>query len=55
MITITRHPNLDNWIEIRRWGKLLEQFSSRVKAYRFATRQAKARGEKLYDLDGGEK
>ena len=55
MITIERHPNLDNWIEIRYFGKLLEQFTSRTKAYRFAIRQAKAKGARVYDWDGGKK
>ena len=51
MITIERHPNLDNWLEVRWWGKLLDQFASEVKAHRFAAYQAKKRGGKVYNLD----
>jgi len=55
MITIERHPNLDNWIEIRYWGKLLDQFTSRIEAHRFAVAQAKEKRTKVVDLDGGTK
>jgi|TARA_R110000824_G_C14878510_1_gene643096 hypothetical protein len=55
MITIERHPNLDNWIEIRYWGKLLDQFSSRIEAYRFAQQQAQLKRTKIVDLDRGTK
>lgn len=54
MITIKRHPNLDNWIEVRYFSKLLNQFSSRVQAYRFACKEAKDRKTKMMDLDKGE-
>jgi hypothetical protein len=55
MITIERHPNLDNWIEIRYFGKLLDQFTSRVHAVRFAKQSATKHRTKVVDLDRKEK
>ncbi len=53
MITIQRHENLDNWIEVRFHGKLLEQFTSQVKAYQFARHQAQKTRTKIWNLDKG--
>lgn len=55
MITIKRHPNLDNWLEVRYFGKLLDQFTSVVQAHRFAARQAKQKRAKVVNLDKGVK
>ena len=54
MITIERHPNLDNWIEVRYFGKLLDQFTSTVQAYAFAKKQAQDKKAQLYNFDKGE-
>jgi len=55
MITIERHPNLDNWIEVRYFGKLLDQFTSLVKAHRFASTQATKKKTRVLNLDKGAK
>ena len=41
MISIERHPNLDNWFEVRFAEKVLSQFNSVVAAHAFAKHQAK--------------
>jgi len=40
MITVQRHPNLDNWLEVRLADKLLDQFTSIVQAHAFAKSEA---------------
>tara|TARA_B100000073_G_scaffold308534_1_gene279597 strand:- start:381 stop:548 length:168 start_codon:yes stop_codon:yes gene_type:complete len=51
MITIKRHPNLNNWIEIRFFSKLIDQVTGRAQAVRIAERVAKKnKGAKIYDL-----
>lgn len=47
MITIERHPNLDNWLEVKYFGKLLDQFTSLVKAHQFASVEAKKKKTKV--------
>tara|TARA_R100000808_G_scaffold1019_3_gene4856 strand:- start:682 stop:864 length:183 start_codon:yes stop_codon:yes gene_type:complete len=53
MIIIERHENMDNWIEVKFYGKLLDQFTSKVQAYKFAQQQAKKLKAKIYDWDKG--
>ena len=53
MIIVNRHENLDNWFEVRFHGKLIEQFTSRIKAYQFAQSQAAKKKSNVYDLDKG--
>jgi len=53
MITIKRHPNLDNWINVLRFNKVLEQTTSRAKALRMAKSIAKKKNEVLFDADLG--
>jgi len=36
MLSVERHPNLDNWFEVRAFGKMLDQFTSAVRAIQFA-------------------
>ena len=55
MITIKRHPNLDNWLEVRYFNKLLDQFTCLVQAHRFAHRQAKKKHTTVVNLDKGTK
>lgn len=58
MITIERHPNLDNWLEVKYFGKLLDQFTSLVKAHQFADAEAKKKKTKVissYDGFNGNK
>ena len=55
MITIERHPNLDNWLEVRHFGKLLDQFTSLVEAHRFASEQAREKRTRVLNLDRGTK
>jgi len=51
MITIKRHPNLNNWIEIRFFSKLIDQVTGRAQAVRIAERFSKKnKGAKIYDL-----
>lgn len=51
MITIKRHPNLDNWINISFFGKLVEQTTSRAKALRFASALSRKHNANIFDLD----
>jgi hypothetical protein len=52
MITIKRHPNLDNWINISFFGKLIEQTTSRAKALRLATALSRKNNDVvIHDLD----
>jgi hypothetical protein len=55
MIKIERHVNLNNWINVSIYNKLVDQFSSRIEAVRFAKRIAKERRMKVLDLDDNEK
>ena len=55
MITIERHPNLDNWIEVRYFGKLLDQFTSTIKAHKFASQQATKKKTRGFNFDKGAK
>jgi hypothetical protein len=58
MITIERHPNLDNWLEVKYFGKLLDQFTSLVKAHQFADAEAKKKKTQVvssYDGFNGNK
>ena len=55
MITIKRHVNLDNWIEVRFFNKLLDQFTSSARAYAFARDTAEEKKVKVYNFDKGAK
>lgn len=51
MITIKRHPNLDNWINISFFGKLVEQTTSRARALRLASALSRKHNANIFDLD----
>jgi len=52
MITIKRHPNLDNWINVSFFGKLIEQTTCRVEALQIAGKLSrKHKDAEIYDLD----
>ena len=51
MITIKRHPNLDNWINISFFGKIIEQTTSRAEALKVAESVSRKHKAKVYDLD----
>jgi hypothetical protein len=36
MLSVERHPNLDNWFEVRVFDRLVDQFTSAVKAIKLA-------------------
>ena len=36
MLSVERHPNLDNWFEVRIFGRLVDQITSAVKAIKLA-------------------
>ena len=55
MITIKRHPNLDNWINLALNGKVFKQLTSRSKAVKIAHAMGKIKGLKVLDLDVGER
>ena len=55
MIKIERHVNLDNWINVSIYNKLVDQFTSRVHAVRYAKKLAQERRMKVLDLDNKEK
>jgi|TARA_R110000751_G_scaffold234762_1_gene336341 hypothetical protein len=55
MIKIERHVNFDNWINVSIYNKLVDQFSSRIEAVRFAKKLAQKRRMKVLDLDDNEK
>jgi len=51
MITIKRHPNLNNWINISFFGKVIEQTTSRAEALRIAEKTSRKHKTKIYDID----
>ena len=52
MITIKRHPNLDNWLNVSFFGKLIEQTTCRVEALQIAGKLSrKHKDAEIYDLD----
>ncbi len=55
MIKIERHVNLDNWFNVSIYNKLVDQFTSRVHAVRYAKKLAQERRMKVLDLDNKEK
>ena len=55
MIKIERHVNLDNWINVSIYNKLVDQFTSRIHAVRYAQKLAQERRMKVLDLDNKEK
>lgn len=55
MITIKRHSNLDNWINLALNGKVFKQLTSRSKAVKIAKTMGKIKGLPVLDLDEGEK
>ena len=50
MITIKRHPNLTNWIEIRFFAELVDQVVGRAKALRIASHLASKKNAQVVDL-----
>lgn len=50
MITIKRHPNLDNWLEIRFFSKVIDQVVGHARAMRLASSLAEQKGGEVYDL-----
>ena len=54
MITIETHPNLSNWIDLRFFGKLVDQFTSRAKALSVAKSLARKHKSAVLDLDSNE-
>jgi|TARA_R110000824_G_scaffold108466_1_gene255508 hypothetical protein len=50
MITIKRHPNLTNWLEIRFFSEVLDQVVGRAKALRIATHLAKKKNAQVVDF-----
>ena len=54
MITIETHPNLSNWIDLRFFGKLVDQFTSRAKAVSVAKALAKKHSGRILDLDNNQ-
>tara|TARA_B100000029_G_C16751224_1_gene658283 strand:+ start:210 stop:401 length:192 start_codon:yes stop_codon:yes gene_type:complete len=55
MIIIERHVNFDNWINVSVYNRLIDQFTSRIEAVRFAKKLAQDRRMKVLDLDEKEK
>jgi ribosomal protein L32E len=50
MITIKRHPNLTNWLEIRFFSELVEQVVGHAQAVRIASHIAKEKKSQVVDL-----
>ena len=50
MITIKRHPNLTNWLEIRFYSEVLDQVVGRAQALRIAQNLGKTKNAEVYDL-----
>lgn len=55
MITVKRHSNLDNWINVSLNGKIFRQLTSRAKAMKIAKTLGRIKGVRVLDLDEGEK
>jgi len=50
MITIKRHPNLTNWLEIRFFSEILDQVVGHAQAVRIASDIAKQKNSQVVDL-----
>lgn len=49
MLSVERHPNLDNWFEVRVFDRLVDQFTSAVKAIKLAKEiQKKDKFDSIY-------
>ena len=49
MLSVERHSNLDNWFEVRVFDHLVDQFTSAVKAIKFAKEiQKKDKFDSIY-------
>ena len=49
MLSVERHPNLDNWFEVRVFDRLVDQFTSAVKAVKLAKEiQKKDKFDSIY-------
>jgi hypothetical protein len=49
MLSVERHPNLDNWFEVRVFDRLVDQFTSAVKAIKLAKEiQKEERFDSIY-------
>jgi hypothetical protein len=55
MITIKRHPNLTNWLEVRFFSELIDQVTGHAQALKLAQTTARNRGGKVFDLTQGKK
>ena len=53
MITIKRHVNFDNWINVNFYGKVVDQFTCRLQAHAFAKKLSKKYKAKVVNLDCG--
>jgi|DEB0MinimDraft_3_1074331.scaffolds.fasta_scaffold174258_2 hypothetical protein len=51
MLSVKRHPNLDNWFEVRIFGELIDQFTSAVKAIQFAEKIKKKERFDIVHID----
>ena len=49
MLSVKRHSNLDNWFEVRVFDRLVDQFTSAVKAIKLAKEiQKEERFDSIY-------
>jgi hypothetical protein len=55
MITIERHINFDNWINVKLYRKLVDQFTCRNQAIVVAKELSRKHKVKIVDLDSGPK
>ena len=51
MVIIEQHPNMDNWINVNLYNKLVDQFTSRPEALRLAKTLARKHRTGIMDLD----
>ena len=51
MVIIERHVNMDNWINVHLYNKLVDQFTSRVEAVKLAKELARKHRTGIMDLD----
>ena len=51
MVIVEQHPNMDNWINVHLYNKLVDQFTSRPEALRLAKTLARKHRTGIMDLD----
>ena len=52
MISVKANPNFSNWFQVISFGQIVEEFSRRSKAVKFASKMAKKHEHQYILIDG---